>query len=542
MPTMIGLGRSWLKVGALAGIVALMWVLLIPPQAGPDEPDHLVRAAALARGQLDGGPSPYNGASAGFELPAWINQPKPNCYKFLLTEPATCATQKDLPSGDRVLGTRADGYQVWGHLLAGVGSYAPASTASTASRILDAAIPVAALGLVFALAARRGWLPLGAAVLAVTPMAWFMFAVVNPSGLVIAGGLLAWMALVSAERAPPALIGWMFAVGWALLVLPRRDGMIWAVLALSFAMLTLDLGLREWMRAIGRGPQILVAASTFATLAWAVRSDTNSARALLLMPFVPLVAAAGRRAWRAPWMASTTRRVVAVIGLVGLGAIGSLLVMDTRRSGFDRGAFRNVVLRTGEDILEAIGNLGWLDTPLPASLVYLWLVTLGLLVAAVLVEGRMRLLAGSAAVLASAIWTSWILTMLQNQPLGTYWQGRYYLPLLVGIPMLLGMAHLDAPVARRLGRAVLAVGLVVTNVGLGAAVRRWADGVDGTLLPWEWDTYDTVVPPIVLLAVHAGATVGIWLWAAHELRPGANGVVSLDDVDGDVNHDPVVVD
>ena len=44
----------------------------------------------------------------------------------------------------------------------------------------------AALALVAATAARRGWLPAGAALLSVTPMAWFMFAVVNPSGLVIA--------------------------------------------------------------------------------------------------------------------------------------------------------------------------------------------------------------------------------------------------------------------------------------------------------------------------------------------------------------------
>jgi hypothetical protein len=63
------------------------------------------------------------------------------------------------------------------------------------------------------------------------------------------------------------------------------------------------------------------------------------------------------------------------------------------------------------------------------------------------------------------------------------------------------------------------MGLVTTNVALGAAVRRWADGVAGTLLPWEWDTYDTVLPPIVLLAVHLTASVGIWFWAKGAVVP-----------------------
>ena len=172
------------------------------------------------------------------------------------------------------------------------------------------------------------------------------------------------------------------------------------------------------------------------------------------------------------------------------------------------------MLRTGEDILEAVGHLGWLDTPLPATLVYAWMVTLGLLAAAALVQGATRLLVGSAAILGVAIVTSWTLTMLQDQPLSTYWQGRYYLPLLVGIPALLGTARIDRDAARRIGQFVLVVGLVAANVALGAAVRRWAVGVTGTLLPWEWDTYDTFLPPIVLLAGHVAASVGVWFWAA----------------------------
>jgi len=507
------LGRSALSLGTFLAAMALMWVLLVPPQAGPDEPDHLVRAAGLARGEITGTDPPHAWAITGYELPAWVDKPRPNCYKFVPAEPASCSTSRPLPDGEAILGTRAGGYQIWGHLPPAAGTFAPKEVSITVSRILDAVIPVGAVALAAAVAARRGWLATSATLFAVTPMAWFIFAVVNPSGLVIAGGLLMWTALVSAGRAPPRLLAWMLAAGWAMMTLPRRDGLVWAMFGISLGLLVLNRGFLDTWRSLRLGPQILLAGSTLATLAWAATSDSNDSRALLLAPAIPVCAALGRRAWYSPWMDSTTRKIAFSGATVFVGALGTLFVMSLRDSGFDRGALRNAILRTGEDLLEAVGHLGWLDTPLPSTLVYAWMITLGVLASAAFVQDATRLLVGSAAVLLVAIITSWTLTMLQDQPLSTYWQGRYYLPLLVGIPVLLGTARLDDHAARRVGRFVLAVSLVTTNVALAAAVRRWADGIAGTLLPWEWDTYDTALPPILFLAVHAIASAGVWFWA-----------------------------
>ena len=61
---------------------------------------------------------------------------------------------------------------------------------------------------------------------------------------------------------------------------------------------------------------------------------------------------------------------------------------------------------------------------------------------------------------------------------------------------------------------MLVAGLVVANVGLAAMMRRFAGGIAGTLLPWEWDTYGAPVPPAVMLALHALASVAIVRWAA----------------------------
>ncbi len=508
---MTGFARPFGVAAGLVAVVVLMWILAVPLSAGPDEPDHLVRSAALVRGDLDGVGGNRNYTDC-FELPAWIGHPPPNCYRFMPDEPVTCASDLERPTGEAVLGTRADDYQVWGHLLAGLGSFAPAGATTIASRLLDAVLPVAAVAAVLVAAVRRGWSSVGAAVLAITPMAWFTFAVVNPSGLVIAGGLAFWVGLVSTDRHPDTLHRWLMGAGWAAMSLPRRDGLIWASLSLGIGILATNRGLLEWWRGLGRGPQVAVVVSTTATLAWASQSDASSVRFLFLTPFVPVAAALARRAWGAPWLASPGRRVAAVAATVVVGGLGALVIMDQRASGFDRGALRFAIIRTGEDVMEAVGHLGWLDTPLPTTLLYLWMVTLGALVGAALIAGDRGALVGAAVVVGVAVVVSWVLTMLQDQPLSTYWQGRYYLPLLVGVPVLLGRAALGPDEQRRLGRYVLLVGLVAVNVALAAAVRRWAVGIAGTLLPWEWDTYDTVVPPVVLLAVHLAATVGLWVW------------------------------
>jgi hypothetical protein len=117
------------------------------------------------------------------------------------------------------------------------------------------------------------------------------------------------------------------------------------------------------------------------------------------------------------------------------------------------------------------------------------------------------------AIALSGVAASWVLEMAQGDPTGTYWQGRYYLPFLVGVPIVLGRTQLPAAVSTRLGDVVVVLTLVVSNVAIAAALRRWAVGIAGTMVPWRWDTYQAPLPPVVLLAVHLAASVGLWRWA-----------------------------
>jgi hypothetical protein len=511
-------GRSGGVVQAIAGVVlvgvmVLSWLLATPLSGGPDESAHMIRSAALVRGQLDGEPSEFSPSRRVYEIPGWVGHPDPSCFAFFPYEPATCATTVPRPEGDASSETGAWKYQVWGHLLPGVGTLAPASVGSWSARALDAAVPIAVIGLALFAALRRGRLMFAGALLAVTPLAWFMFAVVNPSGLVIAGGVGLWVGFSLLGRNPDALLRWLVAASWVAMTLPRRDGLLWAVLILSIVMLTDARSLRSLGRLLGVGPVVLVGVSTAATLGWAATSEVTSARLLLFAPLVPLAVEAGRAAWNAPWMAGRVRRGVAVVVVIGIGVLATYVVMDRRAGGYDADVMRIVIGRTGLHLNEAIGVLGWLDTPIPTSLAFAWLVGLGALTAGAIIVDDRRLLAAAGLTVLVGVLASWVLEMAQGDPTGTYWQGRYYLPFLLGIPILLGRARLPAEYSTRLANALVLLALVVPNVALAAAMRRWSVGLAGSMFPWDWNTYNAPVAPILILAVHLAASVGLWTWS-----------------------------
>jgi hypothetical protein len=490
----------------LVGLLVLVWILATPPSAGPDEPDHVERGAALVRGQVD----PTRSGATGFDaytLPPWVGFPDPVCFAFDSFAPASCATSLPTPSGpDIEFASRAADYPVWGHLLPGLGTFTGGELSPLATRLLGALVPVLLIGVALHLATRTGWGPAGALLLATTPMAWFLFAVVSPSGVVIAGGIALWSALVRSNRRPDGWSRWLTALAWASLVLPRRDGLVWAVTILSVVLIWRPLGLRQWFHTVGRGPQIVILLSTLATMAWGATSGSSSGQMLVVVPLLPFVVVAARRWFATPSMSAPVARVAGAVGLAVVALGFAALVMVRRPGGFDREVLRIIVGRTGLHLDEAIGVLGWLDTPIPDTMAMLWLVTLGVLAGACVVRDARRDLLAAAAVILIGVAASWVLEMSQGDPTGTYWQGRYYLPFLAGAPIVLGC------VPARVGRFVGAVSLVILNVALAAAMRRWAVGNAGPMVPWAWDTYDTVVPPALLLVASALLSVALWTW------------------------------
>jgi len=193
--------KSFLVGIVLVGALIGLWILASPSGAGPDEPSHLVRSAGLVRGQVRGEPIDEIPASRLYEVPAWIAAENPDCYAHDQLQPASCIVGVDVPDGDAELPSRSREYPIWGHLLPGAATFLPASAGPWMARVLHGLIPALLVGVALTERARRGWLAAGSTLLAITPMAWFLFAVVNPSGLVIAGGLSLWVGLLGARDA-----------------------------------------------------------------------------------------------------------------------------------------------------------------------------------------------------------------------------------------------------------------------------------------------------------------------------------------------------
>jgi hypothetical protein len=107
------------------------------------------------------------------------------------------------------------------------------------------------------------------------------------------------------------------------------------------------------------------------------------------------------------------------------------------------------------------------------------------------------------------------LESMEANTIGYGWQGRYTLPLAVGIPIVatsgLGIGRLRADGLRRLLRAVVAALVVAQVLAFAQTLRRYAVGSDGTLLFFKDPKWNPPVPGgLVLLAFTALTAFAFW--------------------------------
>lgn len=492
-------------------VVVVSWMLVVPPGAGADEPSHLVRAGAVVRGEWSGEDVGELSLEAHV-LPDSYVLPD-TCYAFLPDVPVSCASPVDRTGADVVLTTRADEYQIWPHLVYGLPTLLPGPAAIWWARLAGAAIVVALVGGAL-LHAGTAWRRVGI-VAALTPMALGTFATVNPSTFVIAGAIALWT--VTSRRGPWSAGGaWLLAAGWAAMSLSRRDGLVWAVLVVIVLQWSFGWSLLERWRAMPWGPRVAIVLSSAVTVIWGLTNDSRVSQLVALSPLALVGSEVARSAWDR--RASAAQRLAYAIGAAGAIAAVTVGALLRRPGGWDSELARTVVGQTGTHLVEAIGVLGWLDAPLPWVVVGGWIVLVGILGAGAL-AAEVRRPAIALAVLVLAVTTSWVFELLHGNTTGRYWQGRYSLPLLVGIPIVLAAAARQRAVAR----AVVVTAIVLMNAALWASARRWGVGLQGSLRPWEWDTPHTPVPVVVLLASHAiGSAVLAWVlltWAEAGRRP-----------------------
>ena len=452
------IARSFSIVFLPAFVAIASWSLAMPRDSGPDEPSHVVHAAAVDRGQWVGSPVSQLPGFTLVRVPAALSYvagiAQEQCFQSPPTRPASC--QPSWPADGHVVPsvTYTGHYPPLYYAIVGLPTLASSSLpAFYAMRLLSALVCALLLGLagaVVAMWSRNRMLPLGI-LLAVTPMALYSAAVVNPSGLEICAGVCLWVSGVVLVREhlddPPGALVVIVAVSAAVLALSRPISPLW--LAVVAACLIATSGIRPAVELLRRRRLVRVALGSVALVA--------------------VLAVA--------WVLSVHAFDVQH-GLVGLPPHASALDV-----------LRNSIRREGTWLREMVGIFGSHETLAPSPTYFIWAVGIAAVVVAAVVVGARRDVVALVALIAACIVLPIAIQFLHARSLGIVWQGRYTLPAAVGIPILGAVIVGDATVSTRLqrrfdlGAIVLVVAATAGSfLAFAEALRRYAVGVNGPIL------------------------------------------------------------
>jgi peptidoglycan/LPS O-acetylase OafA/YrhL len=190
--------------------------------------------------------------------------------------------------------------------------------------------------------------------------------------------------------------------------------------------------------------------------------------------------------------------------------LGNVAGEDPRGLGF-LDAVEHSLSRVDVYVKEMIAVFGWRTTPAPDVIHVLWFVMIGAVVALALWLGttKVRLLLlglGVATLVGPAI-----IEGFNAETNGFAWQGRYALPLAVGIPIV---ATLAIGASERLSvtavkRMTAAIAVVVAGIHMYVhlyVMRRYVVGTDGPTVYFGKDGWSPPLPAELLaLATLAGA-------------------------------------
>ncbi|MCW2709570.1 MAG: putative rane protein [Frankiales bacterium] len=447
-----------------------LWELATPLLAAPDEPQHLVKAAAVARGEWIGrgeqvGPITRVSLPAGFtEISAF-----PRCFAFKPRRSAACTPPVTAHGGPAVeVGTTAGRYPPAYYALTGLPTLVVQGVASDrAARVVSGLL--CALLLAAAITWCAGDLAALAVLFAVTPMVLFLSAVVNPSGVEVAAAVASWAALIRLVRDQGPV---------------RRKQLLALTAVLSALVLARPIS-PLWLLLIAGCVGVLAPRTRLVELA--------RARGVQLAAAVVMALAACQTAWVV--IAQSTR-------LFGKP------VHVSRSTALDRLLSPTHIEHLGSQM---IGRFGWLDTAAPLLTQWVWAV-LGVLVLVVgLASGRPRARVAVLLALALAVLVPALVEASSFPRIGYWWQGRYSLPLAVGVP-LLALAGRRPP--RRLLQAFVALLAAGVAVGEEAAfantLARYTVGTGHGLglgaVHWQ--------PPLPPLVLVVGFGLAVLAWAA----------------------------
>lgn len=399
------LSGRWLLPFVVTFVLVGLWALTSPLFSGPDEPAQVIRSVSLVHGTLLGRPvagpaSPTTRVS----IPAWLSgaNTAQDCFAGKPDVSAQCEPPLSSASGSVVTTTYAGRYPPLYYAIVGWPSLIfSGKLALYLMRLASAAASAAFLAGALYCASRsthtRG-LVVGLA-LVLTPQVVFLAGVINPSGLEITSAICVWTAALVAceDGAPPgAVLGWLTAAAVVMVNIRGLSPLLLLVMGLTVALYAGRQGLLDLFR------------------------DRRTKTCLAGVVALGMVAVV--------WVLAAGALRVRTSGTPLPGSAGPWLTLGLTLENL------------GSETLQMVGAFGWVDTYLPAACYVLWLG----LVAGFVCSGigskltRCRATLVTFALATVAVPTALLLARSNN--LGIFGQARDWMPLWVGLPLLVGHA------------------------------------------------------------------------------------------------------
>jgi hypothetical protein len=494
---------SWASIFLLSAT----WAISSPLGASPDEPAHIIKAAAVARGQIIGEPTPKPAVTRVL-IPAGLAQAGSwPCYAFDSTREANCTPPVSNASNLVNAETSAGLYNPVYYALVGLPSLITSDTslAVMMMRLTSALISSLFLAISFCALMRLGDpLITGLGFLAaMTPMALFLNGAVNPNSLEVATGaalLTSLLVVIRGESGHERV--WLGGVAFSGVLMAQSRGLspLWmALIALTAIIYPAQGRLRALLKRWDVWATVLiVGAGVGAAAMWII--ETGTLQSMGVFP-----------------------------GAGKIQPTEAFIEMLVARS-FDPGT---------------VGVFGWLDTPAPTFDYVLWSsLSLGTLLLAVCLA-RGRELASVLVCLAGFMLIPPIVQAASVNASGYIWQGRYALVGYVVLVMVSAVSASSGNVSwsdlgrHRRTRVVATVGGLVAlgqALALATTIKRYAVGTD---ISW-FEASQKVplwLPPggaVVWLVLSVGGSlliVCLWAFRSHNaaaLRdPGSHRATAL---------------
>ncbi len=484
----------WAFLAAVLVIGA--WSVSTPLGAAPDEPSHMVEASAAVRGQFNGHqlPSYVDGVRAGkigtVEVPEYVARvfALPVCFALKPNVPANCSPAVGDSTKSVTTESQFTNYPPLYYFLVGIPTLL--STGSGAlygmqymAAILDSLLVALGLFLLVRFHPRR--LTFLGAMVALSPMVLFVSAVVSSSGMETAAAFASWCGgLCIVERTVvPRSLAVLTAIPFVVLILSRPLSPINA--AVMIAVLALLMG---WERS----------------------------RALI-----------GDRSMRPIWISALIATLLAGLTLIVAG-IPTLLGAPAKPRLSLFGSLWLTLRLTGYRLRQCVGDFGWLDTPVSQTVIVIWTsAVIGLAAYGLAVSRGLR--RALPLLVLSLLALPLIFESPQIDTVGPYWQGRYWLPLAVGIPLIASSVAykrasrrsvvISQPL-RLVGFTGMGVILALTQISaFMTALHRYQTGLGAKVdAPTRWTPPGGTVLVVSLFVAGQTLLVGFLCWAYFDTK------------------------